>query len=117
MDEHGDPGPSPAGPSPAFVFVVVTLVAVADLVTGMVFTYSCRLGDLDSQPWIDFCDSPLTWLPPLGAGLTVAGGVHARMIERAWPLGVGAGLGLGIALGLWVLMGDPAGNFDGLLTA
>lgn len=96
--------------------IVVTAVVVADVATWFYFAVGCAVRENASDRWNDFCRNPaLTALPLMGIAVLAVGGTYSRRIGRSWPLVVSALLGLLLAAGFWLLMGDPAGNFDGLL--
>jgi hypothetical protein len=101
----------------ALITVGVSLIVVAaDVFTAVAFGLGCRLGENSAQTWLDFCESPLPVLPWFGAGAVIAGAVLARWRRSSKPWLIGALLGAASAMSLWVLMGDPAGNFSGIRT-
>lgn len=80
------------------------------------FSIGCALGENQDETWTTFCDSRLRVLPWLGAGAVIGGAVVGRWRRSYKPWLIGVLLGAASAMALWVLMGDPAGNFSGIRT-
>ena len=95
-------------------------LAAADMATWLMFGVACGLGENATGAWADLCDprsaSPVIYAPALGPVALAIGVIGAR---RRRSLGVfWWGLACAVAAGaaVWVLYGDPAGHFSGLLT-
>jgi hypothetical protein len=104
------------GPSLAFSAVLTAIVVVGDAVTWFPFALACSIGDNTEEPWRTFCDSELHLAPAVGGAAAFIGAVVARRWRRWSPLVVGLSLGTVAALAPWILVGDPAGNFGGVLS-
>ncbi len=89
-------------------FVIVAVCA--DVVTTWIFGFACGAGE-NSDDANGFCESNLYAIPLLGVITAVGGGVAARAVGRDWPWIIGTTVAVLLAASLWVLRGDPGGNF------
>jgi hypothetical protein len=87
-----------------------------DVFTAFAFGIGCGVGENQDRIWRDFCESPLLLVPWLGATAVAVGALvaHWRRSYKPWLIGAIVGIASGVIL--WLLMGDPAGNFSGLRT-
>ena len=92
------------------VALAVVVVASADVLTTALFAIGCGVGE-NSPESVDFCNSGLPLLPLAGVVCAVGGGIAARTTRRDWPWIAGCSAAFLLALSLWVVRGDPAGNF------
>ena len=107
----------PSKPSGALVALITAPVVIGDLFTWIYFGIGCGVAENSSQVWIDFCEARYGLLPAAGAVATLVLGAWALIKRRPRLLWLGVGVGVASALTLWILWGDPAGNFNGILTS
>jgi hypothetical protein len=92
-------------------------VAVGAIVSWFTWTMSCSLREGERVGWWDGCDgplAPLAWLSVVTVPAIIAAWLRYWNTRRVWPLVLAMLLAAAVALPLWVLFGDPSGNFDGL---
>ena len=95
------------------------MVLAFDAITWSIFVFSCAAGDTFSDPFVGLCGQnhpqPQVHLPAVGALVVIAGTIGARRLRSYRVFTVAVLVGGASAALLWVLYGDPAGNFPGLL--
>lgn len=99
---------------------LVTVGLTLLLLTGELFTYAsfglgCGLGEGQAAVWDRFCDSPLPASPVVGSIALLLGAVLSHGLRRYTPWIAGAAVATLTGLMPWIAMGDPAGNFGGIL--
>jgi hypothetical protein len=98
------------------ILSLATPIVLGDLFTWAVFALGCGLIENSNPP---YCagTSPELWLhlPLVAACVAFAAAALTRELRSLWVLGAGLAVGFVGGVFPWVLYGDPAGNFGGLL--
>jgi hypothetical protein len=108
--------PPPKLPSSLLIVSLVMPIVLGDLFTWAVFALGCGLIENSNPP---YCagTSPELWLhlPLVAALVAFVAAALTRGLRSLWVLGAGLAVGFLGGVFPWVLYGDPAGNFGGLL--
>jgi len=89
---------------------------------GLLFSWfawvtSCSLREGERVSWWAVCDTSWKWVPWLslvGAVAVVAAWLRYRRRRRTGLLAAVIAVASVVTLSVWVVYGDPSGNFDGL---
>ena len=95
-------------------------VGLGAIVSWFVWVTSCSLREGERVGWWDACNGPLSslpWLSLVTQPAIVAAWLHYWRSRRGWPLIVVVIFAAALVLPLWVIFGDPSGNFEGLRSA
>lgn len=95
------------------------ILVVGEAFTFLAFALACNGENLRS-PFTELCSAghshPQMHLPVLGFLAVLTGIAVSRTRSSYRGFVVGAGVGVLAGLALWLLYGDPAGHFGGLLS-
>jgi hypothetical protein len=103
-------------PSRLLIVALATPIVLGDLFTWAMFALGCGLRENSDPPYCIGTSTEL-WLhlPLVAAFVAFVAAALTRELRSLWVLGAGLTVGFVGGVFPWVLYGDPAGNFGGLL--